>query len=69
MIDITKKSLSKIFDNKCKPYYGLDIETEIMDALVQEITAEIDREILEKLRNLPLTYSQETLDDFDKFYD
>ncbi|MEM5878360.1 MAG: hypothetical protein QXF12_05785 [Candidatus Aenigmatarchaeota archaeon] len=34
---------------------GLDIEAEIMAALAQEITAEIDQEILVSLRNLPTT--------------
>ena len=35
---------------------GLDIEAEIMAALAQEITAEIDQEILTSLRNLPSTF-------------
>jgi hypothetical protein len=34
---------------------GIDIESEIMSALAQEITAEIDQEILTSLRNLPGT--------------
>lgn len=34
---------------------GLDIESEIMAALAQEITAEIDQEILQSLRRLPGT--------------
>lgn len=33
--------------------YGIDIEAEIMGALAQEITAEIDQEILFSLRQLP----------------
>jgi len=33
--------------------YGIDIEAEIMGALAQEITAEIDQEILFNLRQLP----------------
>lgn len=33
--------------------YGLDIEAEIMAALAQEITAEIDQEVLLSLRRLP----------------
>ena len=41
---------------------GLDVEAEIMAALAQEITVEIDQEILTSLRNLPgsaeLTYDQ-----------
>ena len=40
---------------------GIDIEAEIMAALAQEITAEIDQEILNSLRNLAgitLTYDQ-----------
>ena len=35
--------------------YGIDIEAEIMGALAQEITAEIDQEILFNLRQLPGT--------------
>lgn len=40
---------------------GIDVEAEILAALAQEITAEIDQEILVSLRNLPstsLTYDQ-----------
>ena len=40
---------------------GIDIEAEIMAALAQEITAEIDQEILASLRNLAGT-AQETFD-------
>ena len=35
--------------------YGIDIEAEVMGALAQEITAEIDQEILFNLRQLPGT--------------
>lgn len=42
--------------------HGIDIEAEIMQALAQEITVEIDQEMLSKLRNLsgaaPVTYNQ-----------
>ena len=42
--------------------HGLDVEAEIMQALAQEITAEIDQEVLNSLRNLAGaatdTYSQ-----------
>lgn len=42
--------------------HGIDIEAEIMQALAQEITVEIDQEMLAKLRNLagpaPVTYDQ-----------
>jgi hypothetical protein len=42
--------------------HGIDIEAEIMQALAQEITVEIDQEMLSKLRNLagpaPVTYDQ-----------
>jgi hypothetical protein len=37
---------------------GIDIEAEVMAALAQEITAEIDQEILASLRNLAGTASQ-----------
>ena len=44
---------------------GIDIEAEIMAALAQEITAEIDQEILASLRRLPggatVTYDQATV--------
>lgn len=44
---------------------GIDIEAEIMAALAQEITAEIDQEILGSLRRLPggatVTYNQATV--------
>src|SRR5210317_1997024 len=36
--------------------HGIDIEAEIMAALAQEITAEIDQEVLASLRNLAGTY-------------
>jgi len=42
--------------------HGIDIEAEIMQALAQEITVEIDQEMLFKMRNLagaaPVTYDQ-----------
>jgi len=45
--------------------YGIDIEAEIMGALAQEITAEIDQEILFNLRQLPgaptVTFDQNNL--------
>ena len=41
---------------------GIDIEAEIMAALAQEITAEIDQEILQSLKNLAGTQNQETFD-------
>lgn len=45
--------------------HSIDIEAEIMAALAQEITAEIDQEILVSLRNLPgapvVTYDQNNL--------
>jgi hypothetical protein len=47
--------------------HGIDIEAEIMAALAQEITAEIDQEVLGSLRNLAgapsaaLTYNQSTV--------
>lgn len=44
---------------------GIDVESEIMAALAQEITAEIDQEILLSLRNLPgaatVTFDQATV--------
>ena len=44
---------------------GIDVEAEIMAALAQEITAEIDQEILLSLRNLPgaatVTFDQSTV--------
>ena len=36
--------------------HGIDVEAEIMAALAQEITAEIDQEVLNSLRNLSGTY-------------
>jgi len=36
--------------------HGIDVEAEIMAALAQEITAEIDQEVLNSLRNLAGTY-------------
>ena len=41
---------------------GIDIEAEIMAALAQEITAEIDQEILASLRSLAGTQNNETYD-------
>ena len=45
--------------------YGLDLEAEVMGALAQEITAEIDQEILFQLRQLPgsptVTFDQNQL--------
>jgi len=41
---------------------GIDIEAEIMAALAQEITAEIDQEVLSSLRTLAGTQNQETFD-------
>ena len=41
--------------------YNRDIESEIMDALAQEITAEIDKEILDTLMKLPGLRSQKNL--------
>lgn len=42
--------------------HGIDIEAEIMQALAQEITVEIDQDMLNRLRNLsgaaPVTYDQ-----------
>ena len=42
--------------------HGIDVEAEIMQALAQEITVEIDQEMLAKLRNLagaaPVTFDQ-----------
>src|SRR5210317_1636125 len=39
--------------------HGIDIEAEIMAALAQEITAEIDQEVLASLRNLAGTYESD----------
>ena len=44
--------------------HGIDVEAEVMDALAQEITAEIDQEILASLRSLAateFTYNQATV--------
>jgi len=41
---------------------GIDIEAEIMAALAQEITAEIDQEVLASLRSLAGTQNRETYD-------
>ena len=41
---------------------GIDIEAEIMAALAQEITAEIDQEVLASLRNLAGTQNQQAYD-------
>jgi len=41
---------------------GIDIEAEIMAALAQEITAEIDQEVLSSLASLAGTQNQETYD-------
>jgi len=42
--------------------HGIDVEAEIMAALAQEITAEIDREILSSLRSLAGTQNQQAFD-------
>jgi len=42
--------------------HGIDVEAEIMAALAQEITAEIDREILSSLRSLAGTQNQIAFD-------
>ena len=42
--------------------HGIDVEAEVMAALAQEITAEIDQEILQSLRALPGAASAGTFD-------
>jgi len=42
--------------------HGIDVEAEIMAALAQEITAEIDREILSSLRSLAGSQNQQAFD-------
>ena len=41
---------------------GIDVEAEIMAALAQEITAEIDQEVIQSLRSLVTTETTETYD-------
>ena len=47
-----------------QPQHGIDVEAEVMAALAQEITAEIDQEVLASLRSLSateFTYNQATV--------
>ena len=50
--------------------HGIDVEAEVMAALAQEITAEIDQEVLASLRSLAateFTYNQATVSGTDTF--
>ena len=46
------------YSSDAQSQHGIDVEAEIMAALAQEITAEIDQEILRSLRTLAGTASE-----------
>jgi hypothetical protein len=52
-----------------KAMHGLDLEEEMMDVLAYEITAEIDRELINKIRAVAVTNPQSETVDFAKSSD